>query len=90
MISLPYLLKLSIDFMVIFQSFFAVWDINLIPCELHFNKFLAMSKLGTIDSIIASKEVIINPQRRKVMAVKLTEKSFFNENYYQHFMIAQP
>jgi hypothetical protein len=31
MIALPYMLKLAMDALIIFQSFYAVWDVNLVP-----------------------------------------------------------
>lgn len=78
MISLPYLLKLSLEITEIFQSYFAEWDINLVPSNVHFNNPNAMSTLGNVDSIILNKRAIINGIKR-VEAFKVDGKCYYTE-----------
>lgn len=52
--------KLSFDILTIFQSFYAVWDANLVPTGLKFNNLLGMSNLATLDSIILDKKAIFH------------------------------
>jgi hypothetical protein len=78
MITLPYLLKMSLEITDIFQSYFAEWDINLVPSNVHFNNPNAMSTLGNVDSILLNKRAIINEIMR-VEAFEVEGKCYYNE-----------
>ena len=80
MMTLPYMLKLSLDIMDIFQSYFAVWDINLVPANLHFNNPLGLSPLGNVDSLILNKEALINGRSRRVKAFRVEGKCYYSEH----------
>jgi hypothetical protein len=63
MICLPFMLKLSLDILDVFQSYFAEWDINLVPANLHFNNPLSLGFLGNVESVILNKRVLINGRK---------------------------
>ena len=78
MICLPYLLKSSLDILNIFQSYFAAWDINLVPANLHFNNPLRISHLTNVDSIILNKRALISGKKR-VQSFIVDDKCFHSE-----------
>ena len=39
---------------------FIYWDVNLVPCNVHFNNFEAMKKLGNVNNIVMSRSAIFN------------------------------
>ncbi len=57
------MLKLSLDILDIFQSYFAEWDINLVPANLHFNNPLSLGFLGNVESVILNKRALINGRK---------------------------
>ena len=63
MICLPYMLKLSLDILDIFQSYFAAWDINLVSASLNFNNPLGLSDLCNVESVILNKRALINGRK---------------------------
>jgi hypothetical protein len=79
MITLPFLLKLSLDIMDIFQSYFATWDVNLVPANLHFNNPFGMSHLGNVESILLNKRALINERDRYVKVFRVGGKCYFSE-----------
>lgn len=65
--ALPFVFKLSLDVMIIYQQSFAAWDANLVPAHVHFNNLMGMKNLGTLDSIIISKKTILNSRQQSVI-----------------------
>ena len=64
--SLPYLMKLGLDINIIVHSYYASWDVNLIPAGLHFNNLFGLKRLGTLDSILLNRSAIFNNKKRVV------------------------
>jgi hypothetical protein len=77
MISLPYLLKVGLEILDFLTSYFAEWDINLVPADIQFNNPCAMGTLGNIDSIILNKRALINGQNR-VESFRVDGKCYFS------------
>ena len=78
-ITMPFMLRLSSDIMNIFQTYFAIWDINLVPANLHFNNLLAIKSLGNVDSVILNKRAIIDSRKRRVHAFRVNGQCFYND-----------
>lgn len=59
---------------------FVYWDINLVPCEVHFNKFDAITKLGDVNNIVMSKSCFFNKQLNQ----NIVSVQFDNTVYKNH------
>ena len=58
MMNLPYLAKLTIDGVVFFHAYYAMWDVNLVPAAINFTDLRAMKSLGQVDSLVCSKAAL--------------------------------
>jgi hypothetical protein len=55
-------MHVTFEICALMHVLFVYWDINLVPCKVHFNKFDAITKLGDINNIVMSKSCFFNKQ----------------------------
>ena len=78
MTNLPYLAKLTMDGVVFFHAYFAMWDVNLVPAHMNFTDLKAMRCMGQVDSIVCSKSAFFSSGHAFTAALKIGDQLFWN------------
>ena len=78
MTNLPYLAKLTMDGVVFFHAYFAMWDVNLVPAHLNFTDLKAMKSMGQVDHIVCPKSAFFSSGHTFTAAFKIGGQLFAN------------
>ena len=72
-------MKMCLDVNIIFHSYYATWDVNLVPAELHFNHLFGLKRLAILDSIFINSTAIFNSKKKSVEAFVIGNTTFYTE-----------
>ena len=75
----PFMMHVTFEFCALAHVLFILWDINLVPCNVVFNNFDAVCKLGNVNNIVMSRSCIFSKQlNQKIVSLQFSNLFFMN------------
>ena len=75
----PFMMHVTFELCALTHILFILWDISLVPCQVVFNNFESICKLGNVNNIVMSRSCIFNKQlNQKIVSLQFSNSFFMN------------